>query len=247
MEAYQMETRHNLEILGGGSASGGTYNNAVIKGQGKINGDLDCVELDFKGIAEVDGNVKAKNITIKGAAQIRGTLEAEDVEISGQTTIHGPVKVRLFEVEGFTAIEGGLAAEEVKIKGAVDIKGDCNAEIFFAKGAFTIDGLLNAGKIEINLFGGSKAREIGGGSIQVKPLAHLFGGLHKILHAMFNHPNGLYAETIEGDDIYLEYTKAKIVRGSNVSIGPGCEIEMVEYKNNFQKVEGVKVTENRKV
>lgn len=241
-----MEMRHNLEILGGGSASGGSYNNAVIKGQGKINGDLDCVGLEFKGIAEVDGNVKAKNVSIKGAAQIKGSLEAEDVEISGQTSIHGPAKVRMIEVEGFAAVEGNLSAEDVKIKGAFEIKGDCNAEDFFAKGAFTIDGLLNAGKIEINLFGGSRVREIGGETIHVKPLAHLFGGLHKILHAMFNHPNGLVADTIEGDDIYLEYTKAKVVRGSNVSIGPGCEIEMVEYKTNFQRAEGATVAENRK-
>jgi cytoskeletal protein CcmA (bactofilin family) len=243
----EKETRHNLEILGGGSAAGGNYHNAVIKGQGQINGDLDCDNIEFKGVAEVDGNVKAKNVTIKGVSQIKGAFEAEDVDISGQTNIHGQAKVKTFEVDGFAAIGGNLAGDEVTVKGAININGDCNAEIFVVKGAFTIEGLLNAGKIEISLFGGSKVREIGGGSIHVKPVGRFFGSLHKLFHTMFNLPEGLITEMIEGDDIYLEYTKAKVVRGSNINIGPGCEIELVEYKNNFQKVEGAKVKEHKKV
>lgn len=243
----EKETRHNLEILGGGSASGGTYHNAVIKGQGQINGDLECDNLEIRGVAEVAGNVKAKTVTIKGVTQIKGSFEAEDVEISGQTNIHGLASVKILEVEGFAAVGGSLSAEEVTIKGAININGDCNAEVFMSKGAFAIDGLLNAGKIEISLFGGSKAREIGGGLIQVKPVGRFFGGLHKLFHTMFNLPEGLTVETIEGDDIYLEYTTAKVVRGNNVSIGPGCEIVMVEYKINFQQAEGAKVTERKKI
>jgi cytoskeletal protein CcmA (bactofilin family) len=249
MEVFQMEkeTRHNLEILGGGSASGGSYHNVVIKGQGQINGGLDCDNLELKGVAEVDGDVRAKTVTVKGIAQIKGAFEAEEVEINGQTNIHGPAKVKIIEVEGFAAIDGSVSAEEVTIKGAIHIHGDCNAEVFVSKGAFTIDGLLNAGKIEISLFGGSKAREIGGGIIEVKPVGRFFGSLHKFFHTMFNLPEGLTVETIEGDDIYLEYTKAKVVRGSNVSVGPGCEIAMVEYKSNFQQAAGAKVTEQKKI
>lgn len=38
---------------------------------------------------------------------------------------------------------------------------------------------------------------------------------------------------IEGDDIYLENTKADIVRGNKVKIGPGCQIGVVEYRDDF--------------
>ena len=51
-------------------------------------------------------------------------------------------------------------------------------------------------------------------------------------------PNGhseLVADIIEGDDIYLENTHAKVVRGNNITLGPGCEIAFVEYKNDFKQ------------
>lgn len=46
-------------------------------------------------------------------------------------------------------------------------------------------------------------------------------------------------ETIEGDDIHLELTRARVVRGNNVSIGSGCDIDLVEYKNNAANVNPV--------
>ena len=58
---------------------------------------------------------------------------------------------------------------------------------------------------------------------------------------------GLCAETIEGDEIYLEYTKAKVIRGNNVTIGEGCEIELVEYKSLFEKSDKSVVIENKKL
>jgi hypothetical protein len=57
----------------------------------------------------------------------------------------------------------------------------------------------------------------------------------------------LDTETIEGDDIYLEYTRVKVVRGSNVKIGKGCEIELVEYENNFQQDREAKVNDSKKI
>jgi hypothetical protein len=52
---------------------------------------------------------------------------------------------------------------------------------------------------------------------------------------------------IEGDDVYQEDTKAKVVRGNNVMIGQGYEIKLVEYKNHFAGGKGGKVKENKKI
>ena len=58
---------------------------------------------------------------------------------------------------------------------------------------------------------------------------------------------GLNAEIIEGDEIYLENTKAKVVRGNRVTIGPGCDIDFVEYQNHFQCEKGTKVGSYKKL
>jgi hypothetical protein len=59
--------------------------------------------------------------------------------------------------------------------------------------------------------------------------------------------HGLAAETIEGDNVYLENATVKVVRGGDVNIGPGCLIGAVEYKKNFHKDGSSTVRESKKV
>ena len=42
------------------------------------------------------------------------------------------------------------------------------------------------------------------------------------------------AESIEGDEISIEYTSAKTVTGKDVKIGEGCEIELLQYSENAE-------------
>ena len=51
----------------------------------------------------------------------------------------------------------------------------------------------------------------------------------------------LVTDLIEGDDIYLENTHAKVARGNNITLGPGCEIGIVEYKNDFKQDKAAEV------
>ena len=57
----------------------------------------------------------------------------------------------------------------------------------------------------------------------------------------------LTADIIEGDDIYLENTHAKVVRGNNITLGSGCEIELVEYKNDFKQDKEAEIGTHRKI
>lgn len=59
-------------------------------------------------------------------------------------------------------------------------------------------------------------------------------------------PFTLEVETIEGEDIDLESTKAELVRGRNVVIGAGCEIERVEYSGTLTVDKAAKVGEQVK-
>ena len=59
--------------------------------------------------------------------------------------------------------------------------------------------------------------------------------------------NKLTVDIIEGDDIYLENTHAKVVRGNNITLGPGCEIELVEYKNDFKQDKEAEIGTHRKI
>jgi cytoskeletal protein CcmA (bactofilin family) len=221
----------DIKIHGQGISTGGKYNTVSIMGEGKINGNVDCVNLKIYGDGEIDGDLKATStVNIKGHTAFRGNLEAKNIKIQGEVEVNGE-----------------LIADEAVISGNISLNSDCNAEIFTLEGGLTIDGLLNADVLKINLYWPSKVHEIGGTEITVKKEAKLsFLGLKDIIM-----PSGankkLTADIIEGDNINLENTQAKVVRGNNITIGSGCKIELVEYKDSFKNDEGAEIITYRKM
>ncbi len=228
-----METGNDLRINGIGSSTGGKYDIVQINGKGDITGDLECSELQINGLAHLEGNVRAGTIRVSGKSDFRGDISGQRMVIDGMSDISGAVKI-----------------ETVENRGVLKIEKDCGSEVFSSQGGFTVGGLLNAGKIDISVYAQCKAREIGGENIEVR----IGGGLsiRKFIGSLFPglplNPV-LVTDTIEGDDVYLENTTAKVVRGENVKIGPGCQIGVVEYKSSYYKdpVGGISVNETRKI
>ena len=243
-----MENRHDLKISGMGTSSGGFYNNAVVSGTARINGDLDCIDLNIEGVCKISGNVKAKNININGENKLNGNLECEEIKVNGHSKINGNAVVKDIDISGATSIGGNISAENVSIQGAVKVEGNCDSENFISQGVFNISGLLNSGNVEVELYGKCKAKEIGGEKISVrKGISSIFSRLIKPIFTILDIYDGLTVEIIEGDDIYLEHTKAKVVRGNNIRIGSNCEIELVEYKGSFEQLEDANIKESRKI
>jgi cytoskeletal protein CcmA (bactofilin family) len=131
----------------------------------------------------------------------------------------------------------------LKLTGQLSVEGDCEYESLIAAGALQVDGLLGAETLELRLHGPARAREVGGGRIQIKrsrvvSLKKLFVSAGPVL---------MTADLIEGDNLDLEYTHAKVVRGNQVRIGPGCEIERVEYRRSLSKSASAKVGTEAKI
>lgn len=228
------ENRRDLTISGTGSANGGVYDRLSINGEGRIHGDVDCNSIKAYGVTTFKGSIKAERFDIVGETTVKGEVHTDEMKVKGQAHIHGQAHCQELTVIGSATVNGNLTGEEIEIKGGATVNGDCSAESFQARGGFAIEGLLNAGLIHVRLYGKCQAREIGGETIRVEKDGLDFS-LVKWLKSILHYTNELVADTIEGDDIYLEKTKAKVVRGNNVLIGPGCEIELVEYKNHFEQ------------
>lgn len=235
----------DLTIAGTGTVGGGTFHAVKVGGVGDINGDLECALLTVGGVITADGHVKTENAKIGGTATFRGNLAGGTVKVGGTVDVGGTVEVKKFEIYGAATVKGSVQAEEVELKGSLMIGGDCSAEDFSSRGAFTIQGMLNAGSIEIGLHGKSEAKEIGGERIRVRRDRE--SKLEELISWIFPHSGALSAETIEGDDVQLEYTMARVVRGKRVSIGPGCEIDLVEYQEELRKAEGTKIKEEKRI
>ncbi|HEU4962757.1 MAG TPA: bactofilin [Bacilli bacterium] len=207
-------THPNLVISGYGSSNGGEFHIVKLEGKARVDGGLTCTEFVSHGKSTVHGPVYTKLAVVNGDATINGPLEAERLNVHGRTTINGD-----------------LRGERVKVHGQVKVNADCEAEVFTCQGGFEIEGLLNAGEVDITLYGKGRAQEIGGASIKVRRETNQIAKWLRLMFASLN--GGLTADTIEGDDIFLEETTAKVVRGNRVTIGAGCSIDLVEYKDEL--------------
>jgi len=172
-------------------------------------------------------------ITGQGTAQ-GGTYRR--VAITGEAVVNGHLTCQRMKLTGRMDVSGDLHADEIKCVGELLIKGKCTSESLQVRGTINVEGLLNAGNLDVRLFGPCSAKEVGGSVIRVRKNR---SGLGKY--------QNFTVETLEGDDIRIEYTTAKIVRGNHVAIGPGCDVELVEYKEQYNESRRAKVKEFRKI
>ncbi|WJQ15375.1 polymer-forming cytoskeletal protein [Geobacillus stearothermophilus] len=226
--------RRDLVIAGTGHASGGLYNLVKLSGNGKLYGDIDCLDLQVQGNAAVEGSVKANTVHIAGKGNVAGGVECEWMKVSGSIRIEENVQCQEATVRGRGEAKGSWAAEVVRVHGELNIGGDCSAERMEVEGHFAVGELLNADYLEVKLLGPSRVKEIGGETIVVKRQG-------SSLFKKWFFPAELTADVIEGDSVHLEHTSAKMVRGNRVVIGPGCEIERVEYREKLECDEEAKI------
>ncbi|WDL96090.1 polymer-forming cytoskeletal protein [Alicyclobacillus sp. ALC3] len=193
--------------------------NLEIHGIGTASGGTYNL-IRIHGKATIDGDVVCTRLDVHGVVSVSGDLEADHVHVHGQSEI-----------------AGRLISTEVQLNGGLNVGGDCSAESFRGHGVFQIDGLLNAEHIEVKIHGPSRAKEIGGQSIEIRGERRSPLGRWKKLRV----------DTVEGDDVRLESTQARVVRGNRVFVGRGCDVEGVEYRVDFQSTEGSAVHAEQKL
>jgi len=238
----------DLKIDGSGSAPGGEYNSVKINGAGRITGDVVCREFRINGSGNIDGNIELDDGKINGTGTVDGNIKARQLKITGSGQVRGTISGDNMIVTGSVTMGENLDVQKVKIEGSAKIGHDCNAETFHSDGTFEISGLLNADDITIKLYHSkSRAKEIGGGRINVSVGSNAGFNVLKTIFTLGMYNPVLEADSIEGDEIVLENTTAKVVRGTNVTIGKGCNIDLVEYKGYLLKTGDAKVGEEKKI
>ncbi len=245
----KINTKGDLKIIGDSSASGGHYKNARIIGDSIVNGDIDCVNFKCVGNTKVDGKLHADNTKVVGSLSVIGSIESDDIRIDGNIESYGDLMSKNLVLRGGMDVKGGVTAEDIRLIGYTTIRKNCDAESFRSEGPLTIVGLLNADEIDIRINSRCKVAEIGGERIQARR-GHYprLGNLIKSFFIPADLFKGkLITDSIEGDEIRLEDTNAKIVRGKKIFIGDGCEIDIVEYAEECRITRRSSVKEKKKI
>lgn len=208
-----MEQVHqgNMSIVGNGSIASGTYNKVKIIGECEVLGELHCETFNCTGTCTIFGPVRAGYFKQQGEVKVKGGWSGGELKGMGELTVDGPVRGRVIHVMG------QLKARSVE------------AESLTVKGVLALAELVNAEQVELRLYGPSTVKEIGGGRIDVRRSRWM---AIKDLVASQKHTE-LTVSVIEGDDVYLEHTRADVVRGNRIHIGTGCQIGRVEYTQSL--------------
>jgi len=239
------ETRADVKINGDGSLTGGLYGAVTINGAGTVNGDIDCTEYRVNGAGTHNGRLVAQTVTVNGTATFNGEIQAHEMTVNGDSSVRDGAGVGKLNIKGNSSFGGSIASHHVVVRGFLKTGGDCESESFSCEGAFTVAGLLNAGTIDVKLYGPCAAREIGGEKITVRQPGSGFSSFTQLF--TFWAEKRLTVDSVEGDDVVLELTTAKTVRGRNVEIGEGCRIDLVEYSGSHKVAPGAVVGEIRLV
>ncbi|MBD3921199.1 hypothetical protein H8B09_20695 [Paenibacillus sp. PR3] len=205
--------RGSAKVVGNGSIAGGSYDSVRIMGDSEVLGPIDCHTFSCMGNCRIKGHVHAdRKFKATGDVTVEGEWSGEELKLLGQIVIRGNVRGRVVAATGSLEARGYVEAEHLTIKGAI-----------------TVDGLINAEQIDIGLYGPCSVKEIGGREIRIRRSSWM--SVKNWIKSQTK--TELTASVIEGDDIYLEYTKADVVRGNQVHIGKGCEIGRVEYRKSL--------------
>lgn len=233
-----MQGSQNINISGTGKINGGRFAEVSISGLGQILGDVEADRIEVSGMGTIKGRAKMQRLIINGNGTVEGELEGSELDVTGNFKVNGSAKVHEIRNQGRARFEGGIKAEKVSSTGYLSAGQDLETENFICNGSFAIEGLLNANKVEVEINGFGYAREIGCEEIFVKcaPLTP-WNFLHKIITPFLGPKrelDKLTTEVLEGTIVNISSTNAKIVRGFEVRIGPGCNIGEVEYSGKLE-------------
>ena len=220
--------RKDTSIAGSGTIAGGVYGEVEIAGAGKVDGDIDAEKVSVAGSARFDGGIKATELEAAGSCSVGENIQVEVLRCDGAMDAQGQITAKSIRGAGAFSVSGSVKAEDIHVDGALKAGSGVEAERFRAKGSFHVSGLLNADRVEVELEGSSSATDIGGSVVEVRST----GGRSSI--PFFGSTGHLDVESIEADDISLESTRARTVRGRRVRIGDGCEIDTVEYTESLE-------------
>ena len=258
-----MTNYNDIHISGSGRASGGRFNSVHISGSGKLQGAVECESFQVSGAGKVEeggltvhgplfcsGAAKIEGPLAAGSGKVSGSLDVEgdaafgegtELTVSGSIKVEGSLRAGKLSVSGVCKTEGDVSGTEITVSGVLKTPADVQAEKFQSSGALSIDGLLNAETVEIELNGDNAVGSIGGGRVLArnKPRGFSLFGRQK--------RNCLKTELIEADEIDLENTDCRTVRGVNVHIGAECVIDRVEYSGTLTTAPDAQIGEKVKI
>lgn len=228
----------DIRINGMGQVPGGNYGKINTDGAATIQGEVRCASFTANGSLKLTNSIYAEQFRLNGTGRSSGTIAGGKLRVDGTMKLDGDVSFSSININGMLQARGGAVGEQAHIDGGMKLDGSAQYETLKVHGLLQVGGRLRARELDIVMAGACRASEIRGERISVRKR---LGASRVLAWLSSSLAPCLTAELIEGDDIVLEATKAGGVRGNTIRIGPGCEIDHVEYRVHYEADPGASV------
>ena len=234
----------DMKISGSGSIPAGEYETIKISGSGTMEGTVKCKALHISGSANASGQIECSGeIHISGACDFDKDILTSTLHVSGAINCDGNIHATdHVHLSGGVNVDGDLKCGTLDAHGGLNVDGDIEAETASIHGSACCGGLLNAESIEIDTRDACAIGSIGGSKIVIKYRKRKF--FKNLVTINFNNKQvrGVEVEqSIEGDEIDIENVTCPRVSGRCVTLGEGCEIELLQYSEKYEIHEKAKV------
>lgn len=183
--------------------------------------------LKVYGSQTCRGDLEASSLEVLGHLLVRGKLTAARLKLRGECSVTHSCNTQ--ELYSFGSLRtGSLQAVQVISSGYLSAASTAHADEFRADGAVRIGRLSCTASIHIELGSVCQIRHMTcEGRITIAPSSRL-------LNLPMRPFRKLSCETIDGADITTLYkTQADLVCGHNVTVGPGCKIGEIRYRDQL--------------
>ncbi|MGL5822018.1 MAG: hypothetical protein ACRCYE_10450 [Sarcina sp.] len=225
-----MDKIRNLKVIGEMSIGEGCYDNISIVGEARTTGEVSGKRLKVVGELESRYFMELESANIVGEWRALDVIIKNEVNVLGEVWVDKTFAVGEIKITGEVTVKESLKGENLKVVGQLTIDGNCEFDNIKSVGEINVKGLMSADSIELCLYADCNIGELGGEIIKVTKKGQKGFSL---FNSMYSKNHYLYCDTIEGENIILENTICKIVRGSNIEIGKGCKIDLVEATENL--------------
>ncbi len=207
-----------MKISGSGKIPAGEYSNIQISGAGELFGTVRCDSFASSGSAKGEDIICSGELKVSGSGSFRGDISAKKVAVSGSMACN--------EI---------TAGDTVWVSGSLRTK-SVTAKSVTVNGAVSCEEHLRAEDVSITYGGRMSIGSIAGGKIHMRKSGTcLMVG------------NVTVTTSIEGDEVGLERITCPQVTGRAVSIGKGCQIDLVQYSETLEISKRAKVKRTEKI
>lgn len=197
----------DMRFAGKGTVPPGEYKKVSLSGGGRLFGEVRCTTFT------ASGSCKGEHVTC-----------TQSFKTSGTATFSGSVKAKSIRAAGSLTAGDDLAAEDVlSVFGSLRVGGDARAKIIRIAGAARVSGTLCAEKIELQADKRMYAKSVHGSVVLMK----------RKRVSLFPRRGFSVSDNVEGDTLLLEYVTAPRVTGRAVTVGKGCKIALVQYREQI--------------